>query len=272
LEGSAVAGKTEGYRVALQALPGLDAWEEFLLAESALPGPRANLELLAAVVEEASAETLLALLERAPAGGQEGEPDPRREFLAACGAAGLGRLLAEGEHGYLLRLRELAGDPRWRVREGVAMALQRWGEADPDGLLAEAGEWSRGSRWEQRAAVAGLCEPRLLATSRFIRGTLSVLDALTAGLVGAADRRDEAFRVLRQALGYGWSVVAVADTAAVLPLLERWLQSSDDDVRWVMKQNLAKARLRRAAPDWVAAWRSHVAAPASPPVVPGDLG
>ena len=42
------------------------------------------------------------------------------------------------------------------------MALQRWGDADMDGLLAAMTDWAAGNPWEQRAAAAALCEPRLL--------------------------------------------------------------------------------------------------------------
>jgi hypothetical protein len=36
--------------------------------------------------------------------------------------------------------------------------------------------------------------------------------------------------------------------------MERWMASDDPDVRWVMKQNLAKKRLVAAGNDWVADW------------------
>jgi hypothetical protein len=267
-----VKGKTDRYRDVLRELGGMAAWEVFLLAESALPGPRANLELVEAAVEEGDRALFLALLHRAPpaaaagrmpdeagtlgpASGGSASPspaDPRREFLAVCGAAGLGRVLAEGDATVLPVLRTRAGDPRWRVREGVAMALQRWGDADPAALLAVMAEWSTGSRYEQRAVVAGLCEPRLLRVPEVAGRVLMLLDRITGTLAGAADRREEPFRVLRKALAYGWSVAAVADPSAGLPLMERWLRTPDPDIRWVMRQNLAKARLRRAAPEWVA--------------------
>jgi len=48
-------GKVEEYRRALRELP---AWEPFLLERSGLPGPRGNLELAAAVAEEAEEATL----------------------------------------------------------------------------------------------------------------------------------------------------------------------------------------------------------------------
>jgi hypothetical protein len=40
--------------------------------------------------------------------------------------------------------------------------------------------------------------------------------------------------------------------------MERWLRSDDPDVRWVMRQNLAKRRMAAAGPDWVASWRAKV--------------
>ncbi len=185
-----------------------------------------------------------------------GDPaDPRREFLAVCGAAGLGRLLAEGDVSVLPMLRTLAGDPRWRVREAVAMALQRWGDDDPGALLQSMRQWSLGTRFEQRAVVAGLCEPRLLASGEVVRAVMALLDGITATLVEAPDRKEEGFRALRKALAYGWSVAVVADLEGGLPLLEHWLTVDDPDVRWAMRQNLGKARLRRAAPEWVEARR-----------------
>ena len=41
----------------------------------------------------------------------------QQEFLAFCGTLGLGKLLIDGRKEYLIRLRLLASDPRWRTRE-----------------------------------------------------------------------------------------------------------------------------------------------------------
>jgi HEAT repeat protein len=122
--------KIDEYRLALRQL---DEWEPFLLQHSGLPGPRGNLELAAAVVEEADEASLRfwAALDAsdAPFGSAE-------EFLPVCGVIGLGRLLAEGDASILPELHRLAADPRWRIREAVAMALQRFGDADLPALLA----------------------------------------------------------------------------------------------------------------------------------------
>jgi len=172
-------------------------------------------------------------------------------FPVLCGLVGLGRLLAEGQTEALPTLRRYAADPRWRLREGVAMALQRWGDQDMAALLAAMERWSRRSRLEQRAAAAGLCEPRLLACPEEARRVLDILDRITTSVVTAPDHKTEEFKILRQALGYCWSVAVVALPAAGRPTMERWLDTPDADVAWIMRENLKKNRLLRLDPEWV---------------------
>lgn len=132
------------------------------------------------------------------------------------------------------------------------MALQRVGDADMEVLLRVAEEWSRGTPLEQRAAAAALCETRLLSRKRDVTRVLRVLDRMTSGLARRTDRRDEGHSVLRKGLGYCWSVAVTAHPVAGKRAMERWLHSDDPDVRWVMKENLKKARLMRTDPEWVA--------------------
>ncbi len=65
---------------------------------------------------------------------------------------------------------------------------------------------------------------------------------------------------MRQGLAYGWSVAVAANPAAGKPLFERWLASTNHDVRWIMRQNLAKYRLIRIDPGWVTAGQAALAA------------
>jgi len=238
-----------------QVLRCLDDWEPYLLAESGLPGPRGNIELAQAVADEGNEACFLRLLAFDAARVPVNTP---QEFLAFCGAVGLGRLVAEGRRDLLPLLRRHANDPRWRMREGVAMALQRWGQADMPGLLTEMEMWSRGSYGEQRAAAAALCEPALLRNPADVARVLAILDAITASVEQATERRGEAFQALRKGLGYCWSVAVAALPEAGKPLMERWFASPDRDVRWIMRQNLSKQRLLRVAPDWVAAWQAKL--------------
>jgi hypothetical protein len=235
--------KTTEYRTTLHDL---DDWESFLLCQSGLPGPRANLELVQAVAEEGSIDQFRRWLSR------------DEEFLALCGAVGLGRLSAEGCDDLIDELRIHASDPRWRVREGVAMGLQRIGAHDMRRLLDIAHNWSAGSWLEKRAVVAALCEPALVREAESsARAVLEILDAITVSLLEAADRKVDGFRILRQALAYGWSVAIVGCPSVGKPLLERWLQSDDRDVAWLSRENLKKDRLKRLDPEWVASWSNR---------------
>jgi hypothetical protein len=257
--------KIEDYR---RRLTELDEWEPFLLAESGLPGPRGNIELGQAVADVGSREEFEDLLtwtpEFAPVGSRE-------EFLAFCGTVGLGRLAAEGEREVLPPLRALASDPRWRIREGVAMALQRFGAADMRALLKEMRSWARGNDFERRAAIAGPCEPALLHDERDVREVLAILDTITDALSRSTHRRSEGFQALRKGLAYCWSVAVAAAPDSGRPLMERWMRSDDSDVRWVMRRNLSKKRLEAAGADWVARWRAEVGA-VTTPVQPGSRG
>src|SRR5918994_1107491 len=117
LRWSAMSRRDEN-RSILRALDRAD-WEPYLRQQSGLPGPRGNLELAEAAADEGDQATFEALL----ATGDE--------YLTVCALIGLGRLMTEGmelEDG----LHRYAADARWRVREGVAMALQRLGDADID--------------------------------------------------------------------------------------------------------------------------------------------
>lgn len=244
--------KVEHYR---QILSTLDDWDTFLLQESGLPGPRGNLELAQVVADEGDEALFWRYLDYSPA---IAPTNSAQEFLAFCGVVGLGRLLAEGKTEVLAALRRCAADPRWRTREGVAMALQRWGEQDMGALLREMAAWSQGNPLEQRAAAAALCEPKLLKDPLQVEAVLQILDQITASVTTANDRKSEAFKALRKGLGYCWSVAAAAYPAVGKPLLEKWLANNDKDVRWIMKENLKKDRLTRMDAAWVARWRAQL--------------
>lgn len=207
------------YRAALRAD---SEWTPLLVAESRLPGPRANLALVHAVAREGTLPYFEELLDWTPDRAPNGTAE---EFLAVCGAVGLGHAVMEldvAEAGPIWRrLRSLANDPRWRVREGVAMALQWVGEHDFPRLVRRVDPWIPGSLLERRAVVAALCEPVVLAQGGAVEATLDRLDRITASLAAEPDRRRDGIRVLRQALGYGWSVAVAADPARGRPRFER---------------------------------------------------
>lgn len=115
------------------------------------------------------------------------------------------------------------------------------------------GDWSKGTLLERRAAVAALCEPALLENPDHAARIMDVVQEITASIIGEEDRRSEEFRVLRKALGYGWSVLVAAQPSIGKPRMERWITSRDTDIHWIMKQNLMKKRLSRMDESWVRA-------------------
>jgi hypothetical protein len=241
--------KVDRYRGIITSL---EDWEPYLLEESRLPGPRANIELAQAVADEGDERLFDRLLAHEPEIAPTNTP---QEFLAFCGVLGLGTMLAEGRMDVLPRLRDLASDPRWRIREAVAMALQRLGPRGMGFLLDEMDRWSHGNEYERRAAAAGLCEPQLLSEKEHALRVLQILDRITEGMQQAEDRRTPGFKALRKGLGYCWSVAVAAQPKAGKRMMERWLQSDDVDVRWVMRENLRKKRLAKADAKWTARWR-----------------
>lgn len=244
-------GKREAYIEQLRA--GRD-WEAFLRKHSGLPGPRGNLELAQAA---ADAGTLRQFREWLRQDARRAPTDTPGEFVAVCGVIGHGRLLAEGRASAAAVLRAAASDPRWRVREAAAMGLQRLGLSDMGALLPVVDSWSRGTLLEQRAAAAALCEPALLKSPAHARRVLRLLDRVTRGLSRSQDRRSADFRILRQGLGYCWSVAIVAAPDVGREMLERWAESRDPDVQWIVRQNLNKARLARMDRRWVAALQAR---------------
>lgn len=244
--------KHDDYRNTLRTLTD---WEPFLLKESGLPGPRANLELMQAVADEGELPLFRRFASLSPEQAPTNSPEV---FLVCCGVVGLGRLLADGDERQWKPLRKHANDPRWRVREAVVLGLQRLGDVDLKRLLTPMIEWGGGNWLEQRAAVAVLCEPRLLKSPAAAQATLRLLDAITSGIAAAKDRRCDEFDVLRKSLGYCWSVATVALPEKGKPLMENWLASSDPDIRWIMRENLTKARLARIDAAWVQTQRAHL--------------
>jgi HEAT repeat protein len=209
----------------------------YLDAHSNLPGPRGNLELAHAFADWAPDDLVDSLA-----------PDDD-EYIRFCTVLALGqRLAGRGDPGLVEVLRGHARDARWRVREAVATGLQRVGDRNLPHLVAIVEAWAHDDdRLVQRAAVAAICEPRLLASPVGVKAALAACRDTTGALAALpleARRRDDV-RALRQALGYCWSVAIAADPSAGLPSFAELRASEDPDVRWIVRENLRKARLQR---------------------------
>lgn len=160
-----------------------------------------------------------------------------------CAAAAVGRHADDAEFG--LKAHGLASNELWRVREGVAIGLQLLGDIAPAALSSIVLSWADDpSPWVQRAAVAAICEPRLLRDPEAAATAIEVCERATHRLhaLPADRRRQPDGRTLRQALGYCWSVAVAADPAPGLAAF-RGLDTTDPDIAWIVNQNRRKKRL-----------------------------
>jgi len=233
--------KSEDYR---QTLKKLDDWIPFLRENSGLPGPRGNLELAHAVAREGNQKQFNEFL------SFQAEENTPEVFLVFSGVMGLGKLAVDDPR-LFGQLREYASDSRWRIREAVATGLQLVGDQEMDLLLNEMQKWSRGNWYEKRAVAAALAEPRLLKQPITARKVLQILEEITEAMANADGQKDEAFKVLRQGMAYCWSVAIAALPEAGKPMMEKWSNSQDKEIRWMIKENLKKNRLVRMDADWV---------------------
>lgn len=209
------------------------AWVAYVEEHSGLPGPRANTSLVSAVAQVADEDLIEELLE-------DGS-----EFRSMCAAAAIARRAQD--QAFAVRARVLASDARWRVREGVAIGLQLLGDEAPSALVPLVLSWANDpDPLVQRASAATICEPRLLRTPEAAAVAIEVCRRTTGHLASTdpALRSDPDTRVLRQALGYCWSVAVAADPHNGIAAFQA-VDTRDPDVAWIVKQNLSKARLAK---------------------------
>jgi hypothetical protein len=240
-----VGSKVAFYVEKLEELKNQDS---FLLKESGLPGPRGNIELAQAFADVAEESLIKSYISIDPVEAPENSP---KVFLTFCGVLGLGTLVNKGKLDYLKQLKQFASDERWRIREAVAMALQRVGDGDISFLLQEMKEWSKGNPFEKRAAIAALCEPRLLASGEVSSSVLDILDDVTLSITNSGDTKSKSSEVLKKGLAYCWSVAIAACPEKGKKLFEKWVRSKDKNVIWIVKQNLKKKRLLKMDKEWV---------------------
>jgi len=215
-----------------------DELAPYLTARSGLPGPRGNLELADAFASIADRATILRFVALDD------------EYLRFCGTEAIGRLIVEEpDDGSLSALvRRRAADGLWRVREAAARALQIVGDVDRARLRPIVAEWvGDANPYVRRAAVAAICEPRLLTDPATRTAALQACRRASESIttLSATERKTPGVRNLRQALGYCWSVAVVADPDEGMPAFERLRAVDDPDIRWIVASNLKKSRLRR---------------------------
>jgi hypothetical protein len=269
IERSILMSRKESYKEHLNDLinEALEAGSEenltkYLTLNSNLPGPRGNLELAEAfadVVEDYAGKKPQKLwnlcLKLTQFSLVEAPVNNPKEFLVFCGARGVGAIGASLAtfHEAMSRLKELAGDPRWRTREGVAMAIQDMIEKQPQKTLGEIEGWIENNNWlAMRAVAAGVAEPRLLKDKQTAKSAFELHKKIFAEIVVAQERKSAEFKTLKQGLGYSLSVVTCAVPREGFEYMRQLIDKQDADALWIVKENLKKNRLIKNFPEEVA--------------------
>jgi hypothetical protein len=154
-------------------------------------------------------------------------------------------------------LRELAGDTRWRTREGVAMAIQSIIEKQPQKTLKEIGEWVESDNWlAMRAVAAGVAEPVVLEDERTAKSALELHKQIISKIAVTRDRKSSDFKTLKKGLGYSLSVIVRAVPREGFEYMRQLAEKQDVDILWIVKENLKKKRLLKNFPGEVASTRN----------------
>jgi len=235
----------------------------YFITNSNLPGPRANLELanaFADIVQEYSngeSENLWQLCSEFVniSAGEAPTNDPK-EFIPFCGANGIGAIgsvSAEYFSDSLAKLKMLANDTRWRMREAVSFGLQRLLARQGIETLKELERWINvGALLELRTAAVAVAEPALLKDKQIANAALHLHKQIFERIrKTVTDRKAEGFRVLRKALGFTLSVIVCGNPEQGFEFMQNLIHSDDADLRWIVKENLKKNRLIKNYPEHV---------------------
>jgi hypothetical protein len=234
----------------------------YIISNSNLPGPRANLELAEAFADvgkdhfgKENTKLWALCTNMAEILADEAPVNAPEEFIPFCGAVGIGSIgsvSAEFFEKALITLKALASDPRWRMREAVCFGLQRlMARRDQDTLKELEGWVINGNMLEMRAVAAAIAEPELLKNRKTALSALQLHRKIFDRALETKVRKSEDFRVLKKALGYTLSVVVQAIPREGFELMIQFVDSQDSDVLWIVKENLKKNRLVKNFPEEV---------------------
>jgi hypothetical protein len=237
-----VGRKIEGFIQKLKLIiHDLKKLEKFVVENSCLPGPRANLELAFALSEVY--ENFGVLENWARIGVNQASVDDPRSFLPFCSAVCLGRLYGKTKDEKIVRvLKKLASDDRWRIREAAAFGFQKIGEDNFPGLKKIFSEWiGTANNREKRAMIVALAHPRILDRNTSLY-CFKILEKVLENM-----ERDDDFEILKKGLEFAVSVYTAANPEEGFSFMEKWI-GKDEAIDLIIQSNLKKDRLLRKHP------------------------
>ena len=230
---------------------------KYLLDNSNLPGRRANLELGKAFVDiiegllEEFSDQVWILLEKLLKYTPDKAPTNNPlEFLPFCATWALGIFGIKSKQNYrnsISKIKSLANDSRWRMREAVAKAIHIMLERNEFELINELEKWIEEEEWLlMRAVATGLASPRIL--KKKAQKALRLHELIFNQIIRTSPQKNEEFMVLRKGLGYSLSVVVQAIPEDGFKFMDQFTRSENKNIIWILKQNLKKNRLIKNHP------------------------
>jgi hypothetical protein len=222
---------------------------ELLARVGGLPGPRANAGVVLAFANECvargpKADALVAQMATLDVDAAPGAS--KYEIIPMCGVAALGARAASDAAAMraLATLHDCAEDLRFRVRDEVAEALARIGEARGEALAHDLASWMDGY-FHAAAVLRALADPRWL--TRIASGDV-VIARLDEGFellknAPRATARYPGFKSLLEIMKVAPVEAAARFGVPVFDLLARWSAAKDPVLREIVSKVLSAPKL-----------------------------
>ncbi|MFW9876821.1 MAG: hypothetical protein ACFFG0_27320 [Candidatus Thorarchaeota archaeon] len=231
----------------------------YFINNSNLPGRRANLELANAFADnsaefkESSSKKLwdlcLFLISFTPDKAPSNDP---KEFLSFCGTWAIGAIGASNPkyyHESLNILKKQSEDNRWRVREAVALGLQKLLMKHPDKTLTKIREWIEDTNWlTMRAVVAGVAHLSVLVNNNISKNALQIHELIFSKIISCTNFSSEEFKILKKGLSYTLSVIVLANPDEGFKFLSDYINTENKYIQMILRDNLKKNRLTKNFP------------------------
>ena len=243
---------------------------ELLARVGGLPGPRANAGVVLAFANECVARGAKAdaLVTRMATLDVDAAPGASKyEIIPMCGVAALGARAASDATAMraLSTLHDCAEDLRFRVRDGVAEALARIGEARGEPLAHDLASWMDGY-FHAAAVLRAIADPKWLTRIASANVVVERLDEAfeLAKNAPRASARYPGFKSLLEVLGVAPAEAAARFGVPVFEMLARWSATKDPALRELVGRVLASPRLAGRFAEEVARTRAALTATEAP--------
>lgn len=237
--------------------------ENLLMSHSNLPGPRGNLTLAYKFADQFATKNITndqfnLIVGWININEEEAPTNDPREFLSFCGILAMGTYFAYADEdiksSIMGHIKTAMNDPRWRIREGVAMGLQRIAEKEAAPVLQYITVWyDTSTDLEKRAFIAALAHPPILDQEEVAQFSLKISENILKYIDASTkeSRRTEGFKTLSQGLQYALSVFVAYRPEEGFALLKKYARLNHPEIDKIIKANLGKSRIVKKFPQMV---------------------